>query len=664
MTVVKKRQARLCICAACAGGGSNFAAGISSPRSTAGQVSHRFLFHTVKNHRVIRTAPHALCPHTRHRPPQAPLPPSQRVHPPAIPFHPLPPFPPSRRVVSSLLPSPTPTAEQTVITSIHANRPLPRQPSPRSPPLCRPQTRMSSGRVRLARVLLLLLLTLTPALSNSLVSGDVNCTIVPSPPPDSCLPNLAREPALYETCRETICYLFLQEAPFITLNATAFSIPDRDLQVPFPCASPSALHPSLSGLAFHLHARTSSAMQSCIWAGPISQCSFNRLVNFTAAAARQGYQFAITGLLLETPSRQCHHIPSAPFIDNSMVIIGRTDPDNPTVRSPLYQLLRPFRWSTWGIFAAFTLLFLIVSLTIALRVRVARRRSLVTAFFIFAGERDQAVAHERELRRNSKRPAPPPAPPRSWRVRWRPGRRRRKQSRLTSTTTTTVTTAPSLSFPSEETPRARRLLPLRLQQLHQKRQQEQMQEEEGKVMALASKYGLSMTLFRISLLAFLGVFALFYEVAVVNFVFQQSRVELGKSVRNLSSRELAKYAVLRNSALENVWSAAGTLVVQGAGALPDPLGSRPGPSTARLQGFWPRETILTLSMPFCLCSLSACAFFDTCRLARAVRCANCPRIRAGGSARWDGAAWKHICSLDVVPFSSLARWILLCVGWL
>lgn len=415
---------------------------------------------------------------------------------------------------------------------------------------------MCSGGLRFVRLLLLLLLALTPALCNSLVSGDVNCTTVPSPPPNTCLPNLAREPALYERCKREICYLFLQEAPFITLNATHFSTPDRNLQVPFNCSTPSTLHPSLSGLAFHLHARTSSASLQCIWAGPISQCSFNRLVNFTAASARQGYQFAITGLLLETPSRQCHHIPSAPFIDNAMVIIGRTDPENPTVRSPLYQLLRPFRWSTWGIFAAITLLFFIVSLIIALRVRVARRRSLVTAFFIFAGERDQAVAHERELRRNSKRPASPPARTRSWRMRWRPNRRRRKPSRLTATTNTTVTTAPSLSFPSSETPRARRLLPLRLQHLQEKRQQEQMQEEEGKVMALATKYGLSMTLFRISLLAFLGVFALFYEVAVVNFVFQQSRVEIGKSVRNLSSRELAQYAVLRNSALENVWSAA------------------------------------------------------------------------------------------------------------
>lgn len=82
----------------------------------------------------------------------------------------------------------------------------------------------------------------------------------------------------------------------------------------------------------------------------------------------------------------------------------------------------------------------------------------------------------------------------------------------------------------------------------------------NKSLSFSAKYGLSMTLFRLSLLAFVAVFALFYEVAVVNFLFQQQKLELSKSVKSLSNSELSQYSVLKNSALENVWNATGMFV--------------------------------------------------------------------------------------------------------
>lgn len=93
--------------------------------------------------------------------------------------------------------------------------------------------------------------------------------------------------------------------------------------------------------------------------------------------------------------------------------------------------------------------------------------------------------------------------------------------------------------------------------------------------SFATKYGLSMTLFRIALLAFLAVFALFYEVAVVNFLFQQNSLQIEKAVRNLSTKDLANFTVLKNSALENVWNATGKhldiLLLQQHGGMGDTL---------------------------------------------------------------------------------------------
>lgn len=357
--------------------------------------------------------------------------------------------------------------------------------------------------------LLLFLIFLIPSLhaqSGSPVSGDYKCTEHEPASTDKCLQRLKTHPKEYDPCKESVCYLFIEESPFIIFDSDAF-LSDPDIQSPFPCGNPSAHHPSLNGLAFDLHNRTSSGDSLCIWAGP-PDCSFNALVDFTAQQASSGYQFAITGLLLETPQRQCVHEPSAPLIDNRMVIIGQTDPNNASSRGPFYQLVKPFRWSTWAIFGVVVILFVFVCLAIAVRFHVVRGRSLVTAFFIFAGERDQAMAYEFDSVGHKDHN--------------RATRTRSRWGRLFNNGT-------------------------RAEQV----------EECRRSVSFATKYGLSMTLFRVSLLSFIAVFALFYEVAVVNFLFQQNSLAISKSVRNLSVRELKNYAVLQNSALANVWEATG-----------------------------------------------------------------------------------------------------------
>lgn len=149
-----------------------------------------------------------------------------------------------------------------------------------------------------------------------------------------------------------------------------------------------------------------------------------------------------------------------------------------------------------------------VSIAIAVRFHVVRGRSLVTAFFIFAGEREQAMAHEFDIAERAH------------------GHHALKTQGLLGWS------------------------------LHRGKKLERIDEYRDSV-AFATKYGLSMTLFRIALLAFIAVFALFYEVAVVNFLFQQNSLRIEKGVRNLSTRELNNFAVLKNSALENVWNATG-----------------------------------------------------------------------------------------------------------
>ena len=52
---------------------------------------------------------------------------------------------------------------------------------------------------------------------------------------------------------------------------------------------------------------------------------------------------------------------------------------------------------------------------------------------------------------------------------------------------------------------------------------------------------------------YLAIFLLFYGAAVVNFIFEEQSKELTNGLKFLSDRELRKFAILRDSALEDVF---------------------------------------------------------------------------------------------------------------
>lgn len=350
------------------------------------------------------------------------------------------------------------------------------------------------------RVLYLLLLftsLLLPFVSANPASGSYDCAAhdptLTQNQGRGCLANLEGNEDLYEECRDpektTTCFLFLEDPPFVTFwKPDKWNVADGDfrLQTPFRCGDfENAFRDQggIDGIAMRLHNMTSSGNDLCIWAGDFSDCSFNQLVDYTQIMAEQDYRFAVSGVLLELPSRQCRHEPSAPFVDNEMIVIGLTPKEIANNKGALHQLTRPFHWGAWAIFLGTMLLFMLVCVIIAIRIHVFRGRSLVTAFFIFVGARDHAIAHETEVTGDESNPT--------------------------------------------------------------------------KLSSFAVKYGLATTMYRIALVSFVGIFLLFYEVAVVNFLFQQQDLSLAKSVKSLTVQELQQYAVTKNSAVESVWNATG-----------------------------------------------------------------------------------------------------------
>lgn len=81
---------------------------------------------------------------------------------------------------------------------------------------------------------------------------------------------------------------------------------------------------------------------------------------------------------------------------------------------------------------------------------------------------------------------------------------------------------------------------------------------EEKAISFATRYSFSMALFRYALIGFFAIFILFYQAAIVNFLFQQEKgMKLKKRFKSLTVDELRTYSVLKDSALEYVWTAAG-----------------------------------------------------------------------------------------------------------
>lgn len=268
-----------------------------------------------------------------------------------------------------------------------------------------------------------------------------------------------------------------------------------------------------------------------MWAGHEQQCSFNGLVDFTNIMASRGYQFALTGMLLQTPQRMCHHTPSASFIENQIIVIGEKPMTSTSIQGPLYQLIKPFRFSSWAIFASFFLMFIIVSIAITYRFPFYRGLSVITTFFIFVGERDDALAYENNLVVQAARQR----------------RKRRKQN-----------ASSIIDFQVEVD------MPPSVQE-DQVTQQDVsptdpvMPKQRKDLSSVATRHDLAMTLFRISVLAYVAIFTLFYEVAVVNFIFLQEKVELRKAVNSLSRNQLESYSVLKESSLEAIWNITGIL---------------------------------------------------------------------------------------------------------
>ncbi|KAI0561096.1 hypothetical protein FGB62_93g036 [Gracilaria domingensis] len=333
----------------------------------------------------------------------------------------------------------------------------------------------------------------------------------------------------FDKCKENVCFLFINEPPFVMYEKKYFYIEKnlKQMQLPFLCKNRKQKHRSLGGIAFNILKETSAGDEFCAWAGPVESCTWNAIVDFVAVMGnKEGYQFAVLGPMLETPQRKCSHFASSSWWDGRMVVMGRNAQKNRASVHPLWQLINPFQKETWIVVGSMVALFAIICLMIVYRFHLFWGKSLttaVTAYFVIMGERAEALAAERIENISDGGEG----------FSGRFSKAEQEGSREVSLRGTFSSADSSLRRDDNDS---------------------RIDAGNDTERAFLTKSSLAISLFRISLIAFVALFSLFYEVAVVNFIFQQQNLQITKDIEHLTLMDLGRYAVVRDTAVEAVWN--------------------------------------------------------------------------------------------------------------
>ncbi|KAI0561095.1 hypothetical protein FGB62_93g035 [Gracilaria domingensis] len=344
----------------------------------------------------------------------------------------------------------------------------------------------------------------------------------------------------FETCKEKVCFLLMREPPFVTYEKDFFHNEKnvKNMQLPFLCKNQKE-RPSLAGSALKLLKSTSARDELCVWAGPVESCTWNAIVDFVAVMGnREGYQFAVVGPMLETPQRKCSHFASSSWWDGRIVVLGRNTRENRASVHPVRQLISPFQKETWIVVGSVIALFVIVCLIIVYRFHVFRGKSLITAitaYFVIMGERAEALATRRVARGKEC-----------------------TQQYLKEKENSSNDLERALS--AQSTLKYEAALPGQDAFPGQDAGESRVEEEDVQQEAVLTKFSVAISLFRVSLIAFVAMFSLFYGVAVVNFLFQQHNIQITKDIKFLTAIDLERYSMVQDTAIEAIWNSRGGFV--------------------------------------------------------------------------------------------------------
>lgn len=168
----------------------------------------------------------------------------------------------------------------------------------------------------------------------------------------------------FRVCKSHVCLLFVAEIPFVFVDKRLHS---EDHVQPFRCNKESSVT-GASGPFFEYVKEIKALDNSyCIWAGP--ECSFDGMVSFVKSVSgkNSSEQFIAGSMLFISTGRISNQsIPSAPFLESDIVVIGPSTRKETTMREAVISVVQPFETLTWVLIVCVILTFIATRLFIAL----------------------------------------------------------------------------------------------------------------------------------------------------------------------------------------------------------------------------------------------------------------------------------------------------------
>lgn len=185
-------------------------------------------------------------------------------------------------------------------------------------------------------------------------------------PHSRCVSLFFRNRTRFKACETQKCFLFRQEKPFVFLDEHMKHEKDQE---PFKCRERHIKWPDLRGAFFSIMDDIPELEDAlCVWAGSKTTCMFDDMVSFVGNSSRNGlHKFAVGGLMFMVQYRISNHtIPSAPMLESQLIIIGPRK-DTVDMKEGLRMFWGPFTPPAWMCITGIFVFFFLMRLWIAIQ---------------------------------------------------------------------------------------------------------------------------------------------------------------------------------------------------------------------------------------------------------------------------------------------------------
>lgn len=169
----------------------------------------------------------------------------------------------------------------------------------------------------------------------------------------------------FKACETKKCFLFRYEKPFVFLDE---KMKLEEHQAPFKCRDRKKVWPNLKGAFFDIMDNIPEVEDAlCVWAGSKDSCVFDDMVRFLEKTSIEGkHKFVVGGLMFLLGYRVSRYtIPSVPMLENQLNILGPSG-DSAGFKESFRIVSRPFTTEAWIFIISIMGAFLLVRIVIAL----------------------------------------------------------------------------------------------------------------------------------------------------------------------------------------------------------------------------------------------------------------------------------------------------------